>query len=345
MVNLTEHCQRLNLPFLIIHGIINVAETVFISIIAFASLSKLILKLKNTSFPRYLNATLFLFYIVTALFSLVQIVLSCFQCLFFSNTDAFIATVILLRILHVSAFEVISFFRLKHVFDHTVHDISGSKTLSFMLCVVLLTLCSIACALCYLLRSSEWSDAILRSAGTLLISKLAFSVWNTWTITRKLEIVNRESIFHGAGLSIQNIEMYRNQQTNGLTEDELLQTLTKHSILAAASCLSTALWIAADLVFVLGVRSLYFQVLILGFVMNLGALLDVICMSLSFYRRYYMFWCHSVDLKCKLYCIARAAARVEATSRQDRLRVLPPPVMSTSSYTSLTREGDSSDVY
>ena len=88
----------------------------------------------------------------------------------------------------------------------------------------------------------------------------------------------------------------------------IINLCTKYTVLSVTSSLSYSLWILLNLLYVLpvfqGPSGSYFAVLLVSPILNSVALVDVVCIALSYKiaEHFYTLCCARCDALCRMWC-------------------------------------------
>eukprot|EP01084_Bolivina_argentea_P250121 418969_1 len=261
--------------------------TLIISIISLAKVVKCHNTTKQYSNPIYYS--LFVFYITCGIISICRIP-DIIACNYFPQRSTFhVSTMTIMNfgyIYHWIAFLSLLYFRLKYVFKDSVYAVSKcyNCTSQFIICLLSIIFPLIITIVGIVFGTA--SDLGLILGILLFLIAMIFSQILAFTLIYKLYKLNKLA-------SIDN------------TNDRLVSTMTKYTLLALISMIGTVMYI---IILVSGVNKSYhssMKYLVTITSNQLDVFIDTISVSLtlSLYNKYYDKLCIKCDTECKQCCL------------------------------------------
>ena len=118
-----DFCENAGEEFIISTIIIGIILSVILIAISTPTIYKLVLHHKNTPFPLFIHINQILFYLITILFGISEIISSLISCYISFDKSLYVVGVVLIfRVFHIMTYEIVLLSRLVHVFQNTIYE-------------------------------------------------------------------------------------------------------------------------------------------------------------------------------------------------------------------------------
>jgi len=311
-----KYCLDASTDYDIMIGIINVLVSSLCIIIASILFYKILLHHKTKPFPCFIQMNQISFFTVSILLGISSLFSAIFLCALIISIDMIILGLLcILRVIQISEYQLIFGLRVINVFHSTTYEIGKCNIIlagflwSIYLCVTFI-------AAGYFMIISPHPQYLPVIAAFLLLFDLAINTTLSLVFICKLSDLHKTHIY---GVSSLSREININDDNALIRNNKILHLITKYTVLSIISTVSSLIWISLNACYAFpSCHGVYFEIALVGPILNAVVLIDIITMSLSFQftGKYYIRCCGRCDSQCRKCCV-RCTVRKKRRRQSD----------------------------